>query len=381
MRSRARISRLRRTHCCRCSVLNGNGVDYGVHPSMPGIQALFESARCAVVANVGPLIEPVTKLQYQQGTRRVPPQLFSHNDQQNQWLTLRGRRQLTSGWAGRIADVLAGDLSGQQIATNVSLSGNSVFSAGEIATPYIMGASGTKEFTGFGSSGANLQRQLAFERLAAADYSSVYERGFADVQRRAVIFAKQINDALDAAPSLATQFPPSGLATQLKTVARMIAVRDRLDMSRQVFFVGAGGFDTHDDQLLDQPGLLGNLSASLAAFHAATVELGVAQSVTTFTQSEFGRSLTSNGDGSDHAWGGVQLVIGDAVLGRKIYGAYPLLQIGGPRDVGGGRLIPTLSTNQYAATLARWLGVPPERLRDIAPNLLNFSPTNLGFLA
>ena len=141
-----------------------------------------------------------------------------------------------------------------------------------------------------------------------------------------------------------------------------------------------GGYDTHDEQLLDQPGLLSDLSESLSAFYAATVELGVAGSVTTFTQSDFGRSLTSNGDGSDHAWGGVQLVIGDSVYGRTIYGEYPLLQIGGPLDVGGGRLIPTLSTNQYAATLARWFGVPPESLRDIAPNLVNFSPTNLGFM-
>lgn len=363
------------------TTLDPDGVEYGIHPAMPGIHSLFDSARCAVVANVGPLIEPVTKQEYHDGTVRLPPQLYSHNDQQRQWLTLRGRRQLRTGWAGRIADTLAGSLGGQQIATNVSLSGNSVFQAGEIATPYIMGATGAKEFTGFGNSGVNLQRRLAFERIAAADYASVYGRGYADVQRRAVLHAKRVNDALETAPAFSTAFPAkSALATQLKTVAKMIAVRDRLDMSRQIFFVGAGGFDTHDDQLLVQPTLLGDLSESLAAFYAATVELGVAGSVTTFTQSDFGRSLTSNGDGSDHAWGGVQLVVGDAVYGRTIYGEYPLLQIGGPLDVGGGRLIPTVSTHQYAATLARWFGVPPANLRDIAPNLLNFAPTNLGFM-
>ena len=157
-----------------------------MHPAMPGIQSLFDSARCAVVANVGPLIVPVTKQQYLAGTVRLPPQLFSHNDQQRQWLTLRGRRQLRTGWAGRVADTLAAGLGEQQIATNVSLSGNTVFQAGDIATPYIMGETGAKEFTGFGSSGVNLQRRLAFERIAAADYGSVYGRGFADVQRRAV---------------------------------------------------------------------------------------------------------------------------------------------------------------------------------------------------
>jgi len=163
-------------------------------------------------------------------------------------------------------------------------------------------------------------------------------------------------------------------------VAKMIAVRDRLDMSRQIFFVATGGYDTHDDQLANQPGLLSDLSESLSAFYAATVELGVSQNVTTFTQSDFGRSLTSNGDGSDHAWGGVQLVVGDSVSGGTIYGQYPLLQIGSPLDVGGGRLIPSLSTHQYAATLSQWFGVPVDQLDAIAPDLQNFSPTNLGFL-
>jgi uncharacterized protein (DUF1501 family) len=223
--------------------------------------------------------------------------------------------------------------------------------------------------------------ELAFERIAAADYNDVYARAYADVQRRAVLYAKQVNDTLEAAPALATGFnAQSALATQLKTVAKMIAVRDRLDMSRQIFFVATGGYDTHDDQLANQPGLLSDLSESLSAFYAATVELGVSQNVTTFTQSDFGRSLTSNGDGSDHAWGGVQLVVGDSVSGGTIYGQYPLLQIGSPLDVGGGRLIPSLSTHQYAATLSQWFGVPPDQLDAIAPDLLNFSPTNLGFL-
>jgi len=361
--------------------ISGEDVGYGIHPSMPGLRSLVESGHCAVVANVGPLIEPVTREQYQQHTVRVPPQLFSHNDQQDQWHTLRGRRQLRSGWAGRVADALAGDLTGQQLATNISLSGNTLFQAGEVATPYIMGEAGAKAFDGFGSSGTNLQRRLAFERLANASYDSAYERSFADAQQRATLYAKRVNDALAAAPALATGFPAnSPLATQLKTVAKMIAVRDTLGMSRQIFFVGIGGFDTHDDQLIDQPGLLGNLSAALAAFHAATVELGLAPNVTTFTQSDFGRTLTSNGDGSDHAWGGVQLVIGGSVIGRRIYGDYPVLQIGGPKDVGGGRMIPSVSSDQYAATLVRWFGVPEGQIPLIAPNLANFPVHDLGFM-
>jgi uncharacterized protein (DUF1501 family) len=361
--------------------LNGNGVLYGMHPSMQGVASLFDSARCAVMANVGPLIAPTTKAQYQQGSVPLPPQLFSHNDQQDQWHSLRGKAVSKTGWAGRIADLLASQVSSQQLALNVSLSGNTFFQAGQVATPYIMGASGATTFTGFGTTGNGLARKTAFQNVVNASYGTVYERAYADVQKRAVKYADLVNGALAAAPPLTTVFPAnSSLATQLQTVAKMIAVRDSLGMSRQVFFVATGGFDTHDDQLQDQPGLLGNVSASLAAFHAATVELGVAERVTAFTQSDFGRTLTSNGDGSDHAWGGVQLVVGGGVKGRTIYGRYPVLAINGADDVGGGRMIPAVSSDQYAATLAKWFGVPDADLAKIAPSIGNFAERDLGFL-
>ena len=363
------------------NAMNGNGVLYGLHPSMQGVADLFESGRCAVVANVGPLIQPTTKAQYQAGSVALPPQLFSHNDQQDQWHSLRGKAVSKTGWAGRVADVLASQVSGQELALNVSLSGNTLFQAGASATPYIMGASGATTFTGFGTTGMAAARKASFQNVVNATYGTVYQRAFADVQKRAVKYADLVNDALSTAPPLATLFPSgSSLATQLQTVARMIAVRERLGMSRQVFFVATGGFDTHDEQLVDQPGLLGNLSASLAAFHAATVELGVASNVTTFTQSDFGRTLTSNGDGSDHAWGGVQLVVGDGVQGRTIYGDYPVLEIGGTSDVGGGRFIPAVSSDQYAATVAKWFGVADAQMPTIAPSITNFVDKDLGFL-
>jgi uncharacterized protein (DUF1501 family) len=160
----------------------------------------------------------------------------------------------------------------------------------------------------------------------------------------------------------------------------MIAVRDTLSVNRQIFFVATGGFDTHDAQAADQPGLLGNVSRCLAAFYRATAEMGVASMVTTFTQSDFGRTLTSNGDGTDHAWGGNQLVLGGAVAGRRIYGRYPLLRIDGPEDVGGGRMIPAVSCDQYAATLAAWFGVPDAQLAAVAPHIGNFAERDLGFL-
>jgi uncharacterized protein (DUF1501 family) len=353
--------------------LEPDGADYGVHPSMAGVHSLFVAGRCAVIANVGPLIEPVTLEQYQQGTVSLPPQLFSHNDQQDQWHSLRGHRTWRSGWAGRIADVLAEQTASQQLALNISLSGTTLFQAGEVAAPYVMGSTGTV-FTASGD------RRAAFERVVNASQPDVFGRAFADVLDRALRYTTLVNSVLAAAPVLATTFPASALATQLKTVARMIAVRDQLGMSRQIFYVAAGGFDTHDAQLVNQPKLLSDVSASLAAFYNATVELGVSASVTTFTQSDFGRTLTSNGDGSDHAWGGVQFVIGDAVKGRNFYGRYPVLEIGGPVDVGGGRLIPSTSTDQYAATLTRWFGVDPAHQPLITPNIGNFAQQDLAFM-
>ena len=361
---------------------NGNGVDYGFHPSMTGLASLFEAERCAVIANVGPLIRPTTKAEYAAGVADLPPQLFSHNDQQDQWHSLKGKATLSSGWAGRMADALAAQVAGQQLALNVSLSGNTLFQAGEVATPYVMGATGAVAFDGLGADGFEPARRAAFQRIIAASRGDVYARAYGDVQQRALASADRVNAALAAAPPLATVFPSgSPLATQLQTVARIIAVREQLGMTRQVFFVATGGFDTHDFQLDDQPGLLANLSASLAAFYAATVELGVASNVTTFTQSDFGRTLTSNGDGSDHAWGGVQLAIGDAVRGRTLYGDYPLLELDGPVDVGAGRMIPAVSSDQYAATLARWFGIDDAGLAAVAPSIGNFVTRDLGFVA
>ncbi len=212
----------------------------------------------------------------------------------------------------------------------------------------------------------------------------MYQRGFAAVQRRAVQYADQVNTALSGAASF-TALPEgtlSPLATQLRTVAKMIRQRSALSMSRQIFFVSTGGFDSHDNQNTDQPGLLGNISSSLKAFYDAMVEIGMQNYVTAFTHSDFGRTLTSNGDGSDHAWGGVQLVVGGGVLGQRMYGQYPLLQVGtsNPLDVGGGRFIPTTSADQYAATLARWFGVSDTQLVQVAPNINNFTNRDLGFL-
>jgi uncharacterized protein (DUF1501 family) len=365
---------------------------FGFHPSMTGVRDLFAAGRLAVLPNIGPLVRPTTKAQYQSAAttgHTLPPQLFSHNDQQDQWHSLRGRAVMRSGWAGRVADVLASRTADQQLALNVSLAGQTFFQAGEVARPYVSGSTGAATFTGFGTTGVAGGRRSSFEALLTASSGSstntMYERSFAAVQRRALQYADRVNAAIAAGPNFAA-LPNTGitltpLQTQLRTVAKMIASRSQLSMSRQIFFVSVGGFDQHDTLLADQPGLLTNVSSSIKMFSDAVAEIGLQDSVTLFTHSDFGRTLTSNGDGSDHAWGGVQLVAGGAVRGGRFYGDYPLLEIGSTLEIGGGRIIPTVSADQYAATLARWFGVTDTDLAKVAPSIGNFAQRDLGFFA
>jgi len=362
------------------SPLTPDGADYGLHPSMAGLQSLFESGNAAFVANTGPLVVPTTKAAFEARSVPLPPQLFSHNDQQDQWHSLKGVTVSKTGWAGRVADLIRESVADQQMATNASLFGATLFQSADETQAYVMGPSGPVAFQGFGTDGVLLEQRRAFERIITAAYNTVYERAFAEVQQRAVAVADLVTAAIARAPVLSTAFPGTQLGQQLETIARLIAVRDELSMQRQIFFVAAGGFDSHDNQNEDQPGLLGDVSDCLKAFHDATVELNVAQQVTAFTQSDFGRTLTSNGDGTDHAWGGNQVVTGGPVRGREIYGSYPVLEIGNGSDVGGGRMIPTTSADQYAATLALWFGVEDADLDAVAPNLANFAVRDLGFL-
>jgi uncharacterized protein (DUF1501 family) len=360
-----------------------DGAAYGLHPRMAAIQGLFQSGDAAVVANIGPLVEPVTRADYFNGNVLVPPQLFSHNDQQDQWQTLKGRQTLSTGWAGRIADAMAPVT--QRLALNISTSGTVIFQAGGESVPYTIGLEGANAYGALVRDDADVpfgnERRAAFERHLANGFANVHARALAEVHQRSLATADDVNAALAQAPALATPFPQSFLGGQLAIVARLLAVRDVLEMSRHIFFVAIGGFDTHDFQNQDQPNLLGDVSDCLAAFHAATVELGIADQVTSFTQSDFGRTLTSNGDGTDHGWGGHQLVLGGAVRGRRIYGRMPVLEIGGADDTSAGRIIPTTSVDQYAATLARWFGVAETDMASIAPHLGNFAEQDLGLFS
>ncbi len=361
------------------SPLTPDGAQYGMHPAMTGLQGLFGSNRVALLSNMGPLVEPTTKDQFLNKSVSLPSQLFSHNDQQDQWHSLKGASVSKTGWAGRVADLIRVNVAGQEMATNASLFGSSLFQSADDTIAYVMGPGGPVQFDGFGDTPPFLQQRDAFANIIAANYESIYERGFAEIQQRAIESADLVSNSLDNAPMRTTVFPQSQLGQQLQTIARLIDVRDELQMQRQIFFVATGGFDSHDDQNMNQPGLLGGVSDALTAFYNATVEMGMADSVTSFTQSDFGRTLTSNGDGTDHGWGGIQMVIGDAVNG-DMYGRYPSLQIGGNDDVGGGRMIPTTSADQYAATLARWFGIEDADLSLVAPNLDNFVDRDLGFM-
>jgi len=363
--------------------LTPDGAQYGLHPSTPELKTLFDAQRMAVVANMGPLVEPVTKDEVLNGTVDTPPQLFSHNDQQDQWHSLAGLTGLKTGWAGRTADTLGALLPNQALPINVTTSGNTLFQVGDIGTPYSIGADGAEVYDALEPGGYPFaaERRAMFERLLAVNYSDLYTRAVADVHRGALDLATLVQDTLaNHPPPPNTVFPTSPLGQQLQIVSQLISARNDLAMSRQIFLVSTGGFDTHDDQVQLQPGLLANLSQCLNAFYNATVELGVSTEVTAFTASDFGRTLTSNGDGTDHGWGGHQLVVGGGVLGGDIYGQMPLLQLGGPDDLDAGRMVPSIAVDQYSATLLNWFGMSATEINSIAPNLANFPVTDLGFV-
>jgi uncharacterized protein (DUF1501 family) len=334
----------------------------------------------AVVANVGALIEPVSKTAYQNNSVQLPPQLFSHNDQQTFMQSLQSGSRRT-GWAGRAADVLDSVNTNQKLSMNISLSGSNIWQNGTRVVPYSIDPSGIKELSNL-NAGAEDARERArtqiYHNLLAQQQENMFQQQFARTQTLAWELAGEVKGALDAQSPIVTAFPASQVGSGLKMVAQMISARAALGVKRQIFFVGMGDFDTHGDQLRRHVLLLDQLSSAMQAFYNTTVELGVAEQVTTFTSSDFGRTLTSNGDGTDHGWGSHQLVMGGAVNGGNIYGTLPSLSVGGADDVGQGRIIPGVGMDQYAATLASWYGLPGNQFGDVFPNLGNFNQLDLG---
>jgi uncharacterized protein (DUF1501 family) len=361
-----------------------DGGSYGLHPAMPELRQLFNMGRAAIIANVGPLLGPITQAEYLAGTRPVPPQLFSHDDQANFWQTSRPDNANADGWGGRIADLMFASNPNQQLPMTLSLGSQSLFQRGSQIDQYVMGIAGAERIDYLGAYQNELGTSTFNALMADGAQSHMFERAFARATRRSIATYTQINAALGAAPTWTTPFPDTHIGRQLRQVANLISVRGSggLNMRRQVFFVGLGGFDTHDDQLVAQAALLGQLSAALHAFNAATEQLSLAPQVTTFTASDFGRTLSTNGDGTDHGWGGHHFVMGGAVRGGRFFGQMPsLAQFSNPNDAGYGQVIPTLGVDPYAATLASWFGVSAGGLATIFPRLGDYPSANLGFMA
>ena len=368
-----------------------NAADFGsrqfaLPPEMPETKRLFDSGRAAFVANVGPLLEPVTADGFASGSARVPSRLFSHNDQQSTWQS-SAPEGAQLGWGGLFGDaaIAAGANSGGTEFTTLSMAGVGPFLTGNVVSPYQVSLSGSAGLNVLASDqpglSAFLQRAEDRFRADGFDERNLLARDIAAKFGDAIDTNRVFDAARGNAVALATAFPDGGLGAQLAAVAETISIRSALSASRQIFFVGIGGFDTHSNQANDLPGLLSQIDASLAAFDAAMVELGVGDSVTTFTASDFGRTLAVNGDGTDHGWGNHQIVMGGAVKGRQILGDLPEARFGHGLDGGGGRLIPGLSVEQFAEPLGRWWGLNDAEVAASLPGLRNFDPAGLSLFA
>ncbi|HWM94311.1 MAG TPA: DUF1501 domain-containing protein [Thermoanaerobaculia bacterium] len=363
------------------------GRQWGLHPNLTGLRTLFNQQRVALVSNVGPLVAPVTRAEYLAGTAALPPQLFSHSDQTMHWQTGIPDQPGRSGWGGRTADLLHTLNTSPQVSMSMSLAGNNTFQIGSAVTQYQVSPDGSVGLGWYYDGNEwNHPPSIAIRKLMERSYGNLFQAGYRDVFQRALDQDRVLAAALEVAPPLQTAFPQTDLARQLRMIARLISIREALGLRRQVFFCAAGGYDTHGGQVGDlaQVGahadLLAELDGALSAFYSATVELGVASDVTSFTASDFGRTYISNGDGSDHGWGAHHLVVGGDVAGGRFYGDVPTLAVDGPDDSGDGRWIPTISVDEYSATLARWFGVSASDLSLVFPNLGRFDTPDLGFL-
>jgi uncharacterized protein (DUF1501 family) len=364
----------------------GQGV-FGLHPNLTGIQTLYNQGKATVVCNVGTLLRPFAdKNDYKNNPNARPKSLFDHGIQTDTWQALG----TLDGWGNGIGAVL------QQLAVQPSpiipmlvnvTGGSSVYLAG--TAPYITlppgSQNGTLRLQGFGTSTAEQARLTALRNIYKVAHPDPVVKAINERTDKAIADGQAASDAL-AAANITTVFPTTGLGNQLLQIAKIIKARADLGANkRQIFFASIGGFDTHDAQLSNHPNLMKQLNDAVVAFYAATQELGLADKVTTFTLSEFGRTVQNSGDGTDHAWGSHALVVGGGVQGGRFYGAFPSLVLGGPDDVdtgtsARGRMLPKIAVDQYASTLAMWFGLDVTQVRTFLPNIDRFSGPNLGFM-
>lgn len=361
-----------------------DGAAFGFHPRLRGLNDLFNNGRVAVLANVGTLLQPLTREQAKERPTLLPRQLFSHSHQQFQWFSGEsgGASGKGLGWGGMIADALGAHNSVRQYPSVVSMAGSALFCQGLISPSATVQPGGPKGILAFGGvSEVSISRRLSLEQLLGLDVYSPLIRAASNGTRNAIQELDALSGALAALPPLQTPFPTSALGQQLKQVAKLIQARSALGLNRQVFYTSLGGFDTHASQLSRQANLLSQLDDAMIAFYYATQELGVSSQVLSFTISDFGRTLKPSNDGSDHGWGSHHVVMGDSVSGGDVYGEFPDLTLGGADDVDArGRLIPSTSVEQYAATIGRWMGVSGADIATMFPNLSKFGSPFLGFV-
>jgi uncharacterized protein (DUF1501 family) len=357
------------------SIAAANGDQYALHPSMSELANLYTSKNLAILANVGTLVAPITKAQYQAPGATVPSNLFSHADQQQEWQTSLGQRPSSTGWGGRMADLMQG-CNSSNFPMIVSVGGNSLFSTGAQTNPATVLPGQALGLQGYDNSAAAQARLTAFQNLLTFDDGVALVQADNAITKNGVEQGILLNQALAGASALKTTFPNTTLGQQLQQVARIIQVRSALGVKRQIFFTSLGGFDTHQQQLNLQSNNLLQVSQAMKALYDATVEMGVDQEVMTFTESDFSRTLQPNGSasvGTDHAWGSHQLIMGGSVKGGDLYGQFPTLALAGPDDANNrGVWVPTTSLEQYGAALAIWFGVAPDQLSQVFPNLPNF---------
>jgi uncharacterized protein (DUF1501 family) len=363
-----------------------NGITYGLHGSCPELQSLFNAGSAAFVSNVGPLVRPTTLAQALANSSTLPPQLFSHFNQLSEWQTGVPQSMTSLGWGGRVADLFLSQGLTSNLAFNIAVGGSSTWQQGQTTIPYTLGVNGAAKLsvdnTPWFRNDLRAKATHALITQGASDPNLMVET-YADIYQNSAAKYSLVTNALSAAGDFATVFPAAasqdwGLSQQLHEVARVIKAQAQIGDTRQLFFVQLGGFDTHSGQLTTQSMLLSYVSKYVSAFYKAMAEIDMQNNVTLFTMSEFGRTLASNGTGADHGWGNHHLVVGGGVKGGKFYGTMPDLKIGGANDVGQGRLLPTTSADQFAATLASWFGVADSQLNSIFSNLPNFSVRNLG---
>jgi uncharacterized protein (DUF1501 family) len=362
-----------------------SGTRFGLHANLAPLQQIWTNGDLALLLNAGPLVQPVTRAQYRANRSTRPANLFSHDDQQEQMQTAIPNNSATTGWGGRLGDRVLALNAGSEVPMNISAGGNDVFLKGESVPPYSVPASGQFGLAGFNNTAQANARRTAMQQLFALDRENHMVRSASDVISGAVNASAALNAAVNNAASAAApafQGLNSGLSRQLFAVAKLIEARAQLGLRRQIFFAQAGGYDNHQNQIADQGRRFNELGPALRAFYDAIIALGVQDQVTLFTLSDFGRTLRVNDGGSDHAWGNHQLIIGGAVRGGATYGTFPSLALGGPDDTDAdGRWIPTTAVDQYAATLAKWLGVADTDIPAVVPNIGRFPTRDLGFMA